>query len=101
MKRRAVLAALLAVPAFATAAAAATWPDRIDLPDGWAPEGIAAGTGHEFFVGSIPSGRVLRIDARTGEYEEVVPTGTGRQAIGLKYDHATDQLFVAGGPTGR
>ena len=103
MRRRAVLAAALAVPAFACAAAtagAATWPDRIDLPDGWAPEGIAAGKGHELFVGSIPTGRVLRIDARTGEQDEVVPAGEGRQAIGLKADER-DRLFVAGGPTGR
>jgi sugar lactone lactonase YvrE len=78
---------------------AAKWPAHIDLPDGWQPEGIASGKGHELFVGSIPTGDVRRIDARTGEQTTVVDAPDGRNAIGLKADHRR-RLFVAGGPTG-
>ena len=92
----AVLALLIA----AAVAGAAAFPDRIELPDGWQPEGIAAGRGHELFVGSIPMGAVLRVDARTGARRVGVQGGEGRAAIGLKADRR-GRLFVAGGPTGR
>lgn len=95
-----VVFAATAVLAGAAGAAAAAFPDRIDLPDGWQPEGIATGRGHELFVGSIPTGAVLRLDARTGEREVVVPGGEDRAAIGLKADRR-GRLFVAGGPTGK
>ena len=75
-------------------------PDRLDLPAGWEPEGIAAGRHFDLYVGSIPTGAVLRLDARTGETETVVAGGPGRAAIGLKFDHRK-RLFVAGGPTGK
>lgn len=48
-------------------------PDRLDLPDGWQPEGIAAGRGTDLYVGSIPTGAVLRLDARTGEARRSSP----------------------------
>ncbi|MQA74846.1 MAG: superoxide dismutase [Solirubrobacterales bacterium] len=82
------------------AVAAATFPDRISLPDGWQPEGIASGRGHELFVGSIATGGIYRVDARTGDGSIAVPGGEGRVAIGLKVDHG-ERLFVAGGPTGK
>jgi sugar lactone lactonase YvrE len=75
-------------------------PDRLDLPAGWQPEGIAAGRGSDLYVGSIPTGAVLRLDARTGATKVVVPGAAGRAAIGLKLDHR-GRLFVAGGPTGK
>ncbi|HWC26416.1 MAG TPA: hypothetical protein VG474_07530 [Solirubrobacteraceae bacterium] len=84
----------------AAGAGGAAFPDRIELPDGWQPEGIAAGRGHDLFVGSIPTGAVLRVDARTGARRVVVQGGEGRAAIGLKADRR-GRLFVAGGPTGR
>lgn len=79
---------------------AASFPDRIDLPDGWQPEGIATGGGHELFVGSIPTGAVYRVDARDGTGAAVVQPSEGRAAIGLTVDEA-DRLFVAGGGTGK
>lgn len=79
---------------------AASFPDRIELPDGWQPEGIAAGRGHELFVGSIPTGAVYRVDARDGTGSIVVQPSEGRVAIGLTADEA-NRLFVAGGPTGK
>jgi sugar lactone lactonase YvrE len=75
-------------------------PDRLDLPDGWQPEDIAAGRGADLYVGSIPTGAVLRLDARTGKTTPVVAAQTGRAAIGLKLDKG-GRLFVAGGPTGK
>jgi sugar lactone lactonase YvrE len=76
------------------------FPDVIPLPDGFQPEGIAVGTGHTFYVGSIPTGAVYRGDLRTGEGDLLVLPQAGRAAIGLKYDERTGLLFVAGGPTG-
>ena len=84
----------------AVAAEAAQAPARIDLPDGFQPEGIAAGRGHELFVGSIPTGDVVRLNAKTGRRATVVHAPTGRAAIGLKAD-GRRRLFVAGGPTGK
>jgi len=80
------------------ASGANRFPDRIALPDGFQPEGIAIGPGHTFYVGSIPTGRVWRGDLRTGEGAVLVPD-RGRQAIGVDVDHRR-RLFVAGGPTG-
>jgi streptogramin lyase len=77
-----------------------SFPDRIELPDGWQPEGIAAGRGHELFVGSIPTGAIYRVGARNGTGSVVVQPIEGRAAIGVKADVA-NRLFVAGGPTGR
>ena len=82
------------------AGAGQSFPERIALPDGFAPEGIAVGRGTTFYVGSIPTGAVYRGDLRTGEGDVLVPAAPGRQAIGLDVD-ARKRLFVAGGPTGR
>ena len=95
----AVITATLLLAA-AAAAGGAAFADRVELPDGWQPEGIATGRGHDLFVGSIPTGAILRIDARTGEREIAVPAVAGRAAIGLKVDRH-ERLFVAGGPTGK
>jgi sugar lactone lactonase YvrE len=73
-------------------------PKIIRLPAGWQPEGIAGGDGGRLFVGSIPTGRVLRINRRTGERRVLVPQRDDRAAIGLKVDRR--RVFVAGGPTG-
>ena len=112
----AIAAAALVLGA-AGAAGAASGPAHIDLPDGWQPEGIAAGRGHDLYVGSIPTGDVRRVHARTGAQETAVDAPAGRQAIGLKVewrrDHKgksgkakaskrrrADRLWVAGGRTG-
>lgn len=91
----AMVTALLLV---APVAAKAPWPARIDLPDNFRPEGIAIGSGNEFFVGSIPTGDIYRGDVRTGEGEVFIDAPAGRAAIGLSYDRG--YLWVAGGPTG-
>jgi len=93
-----VMALVALVPA---AAGAASSPDLIRLPDGWRPEGIAAGRGSSLYVGSIPTGAVWKADARTGKGDVLVPGQPGvRSAIGIKVDKR-NRLFVAGGATGK
>lgn len=74
-------------------------PDVIALPAGFQPEGISAGRGSSFFVGSIPTGAVFRGDARTGRGAMIVDGRPGRSAIGL--EEAGGRLYVAGGATGQ
>jgi hypothetical protein len=99
--RRTLLAALfgLALVMPFAAGAANPFPDRIDLPNGFRPEGIAIGPGHTFYVGSIPTGAVVRGDLRTGTHSPLVPAQAGRAAIGIDVDNR-GRIFVAGGPTG-
>jgi sugar lactone lactonase YvrE len=93
-----VLIVLVAITAVATSVAGAqTFPNRIELPDGFQPEGIAI-AGDQFYVGSIPTGKVYRGNLRTGQGAELVTAPAGPAAIGMKVDRG--RLFVAGGPTG-
>lgn len=94
--------ALALVPAGAAVAAppqAGPFPETIALPGGFAPEGIEAGRGTSFFVGSLAGGAVYRGDLRTGE-GEVLVEASGGVAVGIAYEVARDRLWVAGGPTG-
>ena len=58
------------------------FPARIDLPDGFQPEGIAIGPGATAWLGSLADGDIYRVSLRTGEGSVVVP-GTGTPAVGL------------------
>ena len=81
------------------------YPDLIQLPQGFGPEGIAVGNGSTFYVGaaigSDPSvlGQILVGDLRTGNFSQLVGP-TGMHALGIKFDSRSNLLFVAGGPTG-
>ena len=99
--RRKTAGALVALASLVVVAAAMaqSFPARLDLPDGWQPEGIAAGSGNQLFVGSIPSGAVIRVDARTGRSRVVVPGRRGRAATGVEVRGR--RLYVAGAGTGR
>ena len=88
-------------PGRLSASAAAAFPDFIALDDGLGPEGIEAGRGATLYVGSIPGGAIVRIDARTGAQDTLVASNPARQASGIEYDQRTDRLFVAGGMTGQ
>ena len=77
-----------------------SFPSIVPLPDGFRPEGIVAGRGHELFAGSLANGAIYRANVRTGEGEVLVPGVAGRVAVGLAFDRRTGFLFVAGGPTG-
>jgi sugar lactone lactonase YvrE len=93
-----VLTATAAIAASAAGAASTAFPSRIDLPDGFQPEGIAT-AGEQFYVGSIPTGAVYRGSLRTGQGSLLVQAQAGRAAIGMKADRG--RLFVAGGTTGK
>ena len=99
-RRLLVLLLMGTVALLPATAGAATFPDTIRLPDGWQPEGIAAGRGTSLYVGSIPTGAVWKGDARTGRGDVLVEGQPGRSAIGIEVDRR-DRLFVAGGATGR
>jgi hypothetical protein len=95
----AVLAFVLA-PWPATAAPPDNFPDRIDLPNGFFPEGIESGRGTSFFVGSLIDGAILRGDLRTGSSAVLARGATGRASLGIAYEAARNRLWVAGGGPG-
>jgi sugar lactone lactonase YvrE len=97
MRRIALIMAALAV-ATPVALAKGSFPSTIPLPNGWQPEGIAAGRGTTFYVGSIPTGSIYRGDFRTGQGAPFI-TVTGRAATGLKF--ARNRLYVSGAGTGK
>lgn len=77
------------------------FPARINLPDGWAPEGITAGLGDTVFVGSLANGAIWKGNVRTGHGRLLVPGVTGNVAVGVEYEARANRLWVAGGPTGK
>ena len=74
------------------------FPSRIDLPDGFQPEGIAIGPGATAWLGSLADGDIYRVSLRTGE-GAVAFEGPGTPAVGLKRDDR-GRLYVAGGTAG-
>lgn len=78
----------------------AGFPTRIDLPNGWAPEGVTAGRGTTVFAGSLVDGAIWKGDVRTGRGGLLVPGVAGNVAVGVEYEARTNRLWVAGGPTG-
>ena len=98
MRRLALPTLVLVLSAsMAGATLAAAFPDRIALPDGFSPEGIATGRGHTFYAGSLAGAGIVRGDYRTGESEPLVTEGG--PFVGMKVD-AQNRLWVAGGPAG-
>ena len=73
-------------------------PDRIELPDGFLPEGIATGRGPFAWFGSRADGDIYRANLVTGR-GTIISEGPGTPSVGLKIDRR-GRLFVAGGPTG-
>jgi sugar lactone lactonase YvrE len=88
---------LLAVGLTASASAR-QYPETIPLPNGWQPEGIAAGFGNQFFAGSRATGGIFKGNLKTGEGDILVP-GFGGAATGMKIDRR-NRLFVSGAGTG-
>lgn len=101
IRRPPALAMLLVIALSVSLIGATTFPQVAPLPNGFQPEGIAAGAGTTFFVGSIPTGAVFRGDLLTGQGTVFVPPQADRSSIGMKYDSRTGLLFVAGGGTGK
>jgi sugar lactone lactonase YvrE len=97
-----LVAALMAVSATIVAGsvgATKPFPEVIQLPPGFQPEGIEVGKGTTFFVGSRVTGAIYRGNLRTGGGDTLVSGGSGRLATGIELD-ARNRLFVAGAGTG-
>ena len=98
-----VVAACVAVAAalaggITAAAGPKPYPDVIQLPAGFRPEGIEI-KGNTFYVGSVGSGAIYRGNLRTGKGGELIPGGRGRPATGIEL--AGQRLFVAGAGSGK
>jgi outer membrane protein assembly factor BamB len=105
MRRRLAFVTLLVLTLVATIAAApvaasSRFPARINLPNGWQPEGITAGRGTTVYAGSLANGAIRKVDVRTGASSTLVAGVAGRVAVGVEYDKRNNRLWVAGGPTG-
>jgi hypothetical protein len=89
-----MLVAATAVPALAQQD---TFPEVIELPDGFFPEGIAVGYGNTAYTGSLVDGAIWRADLRRGTGELLVPGVDGTVAVGMDFDRRSGHLFVSGG----
>jgi sugar lactone lactonase YvrE len=87
------------VPAASSAERAATFPEVIQLPRGFQPEGIEVGRGTTFYVGSVANGAIFRGNLRTGTGAILVAGASGKSATGIEFDNR-NRLFVAGAATG-
>lgn len=96
----ALLSAVLGIALVAPAEARPRYdyPDRIDLPVGFQPEGITIGKRPVAYVGSLADGDIYAADLRSGR-GQVISQGPGAPSVGLKIDRR-GLLWVAGGPTG-
>jgi sugar lactone lactonase YvrE len=81
-----------------TAAPRDAFPARIELPDGFQPEGIALGPGPTAWFGSRADGDIYEVSLRTGE-GSVISQGPGTPSVGMKSDRQ-GRLYVAGGSSG-
>ena len=85
--------------AVAAVSAAAAFPQVIQLPRGFQPEGIEVGRGTTFYVGSVANGAIYRGDLRSGNGAVLVAGQVGKAATGIELDRF-NRLFVAGAGTG-
>ena len=108
MTRRVALLLVVAVALLLSASPAAAHgggkhasalPTKISLPVGFQPEGITAGRGNTFYVGSVANGAIYRGNLKTGLGAIFIPGVAGRVAVGTDYDKKHDRLWVAGGNT--
>jgi sugar lactone lactonase YvrE len=98
MRRLATIVAVLAVSLASMAPAVGTpaFPDRIPVPDGSFPEGIAIGRGHDVYVGSLLDGAIYKADLRTGEGAVLASGAEGRVVVGLSFDRRSGLLWGVG-----
>ena len=75
-------------------------PRTVDLPDGWAPEGVTKGRRGLLYVGSLADGRIIRVNSRTGNTTILPDSAVGKPSVGLDYDRRRRILWVAGGDQG-
>ena len=80
-------------------ATTARFPAQIDLPDGWAPEGITAARGNNAYVGSLADGAIARVNLRTGTVTPLAAGAPGRVTVGIDYERGRHRIWAAGGST--
>ena len=99
----AALGALTAVVAAGSPASPAKkakpFPEVIQLPTGFRPEGIEVGRGTTFYTGSVANGAIFRGDLRTGRGTVIIAGATGLAATGIELGRHK-RLWVAGAGTG-
>lgn len=87
------------VQAHTRPSARADLPDRIALPVGFQPEGIAIDRGPVAYLGSRTDGDIYAVDLRTGKGGVISQgPGVGSPSIGMKVDR--NRIYVAGGNAG-
>jgi hypothetical protein len=91
-------AVALSAPSGLASAGAARLPDRVALPDGSQPEGLAISNRGTFYTGSLADGTIWVGDVQSGSVRRLVPGGAGRVAVGVEVRGRF--LWVAGGDTG-
>jgi sugar lactone lactonase YvrE len=72
--------------------------DRIDLPNGWQPEGITT-DGDHLYVGSLANGAIWKANPSNGHGRVLAQGVSGRVAAGVEYDPWHNLIWVAGGAT--
>jgi sugar lactone lactonase YvrE len=99
--RFSLFTSLLLVPAVrAVFPANVAFPDVIDLPVGFFPEGIEIGDGHDVYVGSIRTGAIWKGSLQDGTGDLLVKEN-GRAINGVKYDKRSRNLYAAGRDSGK
>lgn len=101
MRRRNLLFACLMIAGAMSSSlpATAAVPERIALPAGSQPEGLAITNNGTFYTGSLADGTIFVGDIETGDVRVLVPGGAGRSAVGIAVRGR--YLWVAGGETGK
>jgi hypothetical protein len=74
-------------------------PERIELPDGFQPEGITGTPWGTLWAGSRTTGAIWKGSAVTGDGDVLVDPVEGRAALGLHVDWL-GRLWVSGGGNG-
>src|SRR5262245_7139346 len=100
---RVVSLAAVAIAAAALAGGSAAgqnaFPDLIQLPTGFQPEGIEI-RGSQFFTGSVANGAIYRGSLTSGQGRIIAPGVAGRAATGIEVSKG-NRLIVAGAGTGK
>ena len=73
-------------------------PDRIPLPNGSQPEGLAISNAGRLYTGSLADGTLYVGDVATGHVRVLVPGAPGRTAVGVEVRDR--YVWVADGDTG-
>jgi sugar lactone lactonase YvrE len=94
-----LLGLAVSVPLTSTAQAR-PFPDRLELPNGFQPEGITIGRHPTAYLGSLADGDIIAVSLRSGK-RTLISEGlrAGFPSVGLKIDNH-GRLFVAGGAAG-